>query len=62
MRSELSEAVKKDLGREDFTTYFVELLVLENEIRHTLENLERWARERVVETPMLIGPGESKIL
>ena len=62
MRPQLTDAIKKDLGREDFASYFMEILVLENAINHTLEHLDKWTKERIVDTPMLIGPGESKIL
>jgi hypothetical protein len=37
--NELAEAVRKDLAREAFVTWFAEISVLKSEIAHTLTHL-----------------------
>jgi aldehyde dehydrogenase (NAD+) len=61
MTKDLGDAVKKDLGREQFATWFAELSSLEHGIDHTIQNLSSWAADIVVDTPMFLGPARSKI-
>lgn len=58
----MAEAVKKDLGREEFTTWFTELQQVEKEIEFNISNLKTWMQEISVDTPVLIGPAKSKIV
>lgn len=62
MKKDLSEAVKKDLGRDEFVTWFTELAIIEHDLDHTVANLKKWAAEVKVDTPMLVGPAKSKIV
>jgi hypothetical protein len=43
MEKDLGEAVKKDLGRDYFTTWFTEFAVIDNEIEHTISHLNKWS-------------------
>lgn len=58
----LCEGVRKDLGRVEFATWMLELTLIENEIEHSLEHLNKWMQEIPVPTPMLVGPARSKIV
>ena len=62
MNQELVDAVKADIGRESFVTWFSEISILVKEINHTIENLKKWSKETVVDTPVFLGPTKSKIL
>lgn len=62
MRDEINEAIKKDLGRGAFATWMTEILTVEKEIDFALTHLKEWMKDKVVDTPMLIGPGRSKIV
>ena len=59
MKKEISEAIQKDLGREEFATWFSELMLLEHELDHTLKNLKSWMKPESVDTPMFLGPAKS---
>lgn len=61
MTTELSDAVKADLGRDQFTNWFIEINILEHELDHTIEHLHQWAKDKYVDTPMMLGPATSKI-
>jgi aldehyde dehydrogenase (NAD+) len=62
MNQELVDAVKADIGRESFVTWFSEISILVKEIDHTVGNLKKWTKEIVVDTPVFLGPAKSKIL
>ena len=62
MENDLSDALKKDLGRDTFMNWFTETSGLYNDIDHSIAHLTKWAKPLVVDTPMLIGPGKSKIV
>lgn len=61
-REEIQMALKKDLGRHDFESYFGEIDIVRQEIAYTLENLSLWMRDVRVETPPLHQPGKSFIV
>lgn len=50
------------MGRGGFPSWFIELAGLEGEIEHSLANLKKWMKDISVDTPMLIGPAQSKIV
>jgi acyl-CoA reductase-like NAD-dependent aldehyde dehydrogenase len=58
----LCEAMQKDLGRDHFTSWFLELTLVETEIEHTLKHLKDWMDPVKIDTPFLVGPGDSKIV
>ena len=62
MRGELSEALKLDLGRSEFLSWFCELNALETEVTHTISHLKTWMKDEVVDTPSLLMPAKSKIV
>jgi aldehyde dehydrogenase (NAD+) len=62
MQQELTDALRADIGRGAFMGWFCELLLVEKDIDHTMSHLKEWMEDRVVDTPMLIGPGKSKIV
>lgn len=62
MNQELVDAVKADIGRESFVTWFSEISILVKEIDHTVGNLKKWTQEIVVDTPVFLGPAKSKIV
>lgn len=61
-RAEILLALKKDLGRHDFESYFGEIDMVRQEIEYTRENLALWMRQDVVQTPPLHQPGKSMIV
>lgn len=62
MNKELVEAVKADIGRESFVTWFSEISIIEKEIDHALQHLKQWTKDIVVDTPLYLGPAKSKIV
>ncbi len=50
------------MGREAFATYIYEISIIEHEIEHTIKNIKRWAHDVSIDTAMLVGPAESKIV
>ena len=43
MSKDLTDAVKADIGRESFVTWFSELSILEKEINHALAHIQKWS-------------------
>lgn len=62
MAKELSDVVKKDLGRDTFATWFTEISLIDKELDHTLEHLKKWSSSVSVDTPMFLGPAKSSIV
>ncbi len=62
MRSKISEAIRLDLGREAFATWFYELALVEHDCEHVLRHLKRWSQPVEINTAMLVGPAKSKLL
>jgi hypothetical protein len=42
MKKQLCEGVRKDLGRQEYATWFLEICLVENELDHTLKHLKSW--------------------
>lgn len=61
-REDIQLALKKDLGRNDFESYFGEIDVVRQEVAFALENLAAWMRDDIVPTPPLHQPGKSLIV
>ena len=58
----LAAAVQADFGiRSSRLTEVAELLVLRNQLRHTLRHLPRWSRRQRVRTPLMLMPGRGWI-
>lgn len=62
MKDELCDALQKDLGRERFVSWFLEVSGLLAEIDHCMKNLKSWMKDVIVDTPMTVGPARSKIV
>ena len=61
MQKELQDAVKADIGRDNFVTWFMESGLLEKEIDHAISNLHKWLQPVPVDTPVFMGPAKSSI-
>ncbi len=61
-RDEIMLALKKDLGRHDFESYFGEIDVVRQEIEFCREQLAYWMQPNVVQTPPMHQPGKSFIV
>lgn len=62
LQKEISEAIQKDLGREQFSTWLGEFCILDKEIDHTLAHLKKWNKGICVDTPVFLGPAKSRIV
>ena len=62
MQKDLTEAIKKDLGRDSFATWFGEISILDKEIDHTISHLKKWTSSTCVDTPVFLGPAKSRIV
>ncbi|CDW83562.1 aldehyde dehydrogenase [Stylonychia lemnae] len=62
LEKDISEAVRKDLGREAFMTWFGELVIMLGEIDHTIQHLKKWMRDESLDTPMSLGPASTRIV
>ena len=51
---ELSEALRKDLGKAPFESYMTEIGFILSEIRHTLKHLDKWAAAKRCKTPLFL--------
>lgn len=58
---ELTDALHKDLGKSAFESYATEIGILLSEISHMQKNLQRWAADRWVFTPITLFGSRSSI-
>ena len=61
METELCQAIENDLGRGPFFSYISEIHLVKTEIQHTIDNMKDWMCDRIVDTPIGVGPGKSYI-
>jgi aldehyde dehydrogenase (NAD+) len=59
--SEITQALRSDLGKSAFETYATEIGFILEEINYTLKNLSSWAKVKKVKTPLTLFPGKSFI-
>jgi aldehyde dehydrogenase (NAD+) len=59
---EMIEAVKKDMGRADIETYFMETHMNLDELDYTLKNIKEWTKPQKVKTPTLFFMAESNLM
>jgi len=62
LEKDISEAVRKDLGREQFMTWFTEVLIMVTEVEHAISHLKQWMKDESLDTPMSLGPATSRIV
>jgi len=54
--------LKKDLGKSEFIGRNFELNGVTGEIDHCLKNMDKWAKDLIVDTPLTLAPARSKIV
>lgn len=59
--ADMIEAARRDMGRADVETYFMEIAMNLEEVDFTLKRLEQWARPETVKTPTLFFMADSEI-
>jgi len=59
--SEITRALKADLGKSAFETYATEIGFILEEINYTVKHLDSWAKVKKVKTPLTLFPGTSFI-
>ena len=59
--SQITQALRSDLGKSAFETYATEIGFILEEINYTLKNLSSWAKVKKVKTPLTLFPGKSFI-
>ena len=57
--SEISDALKTDLGKSSFESYATETGFLLEDISFVLKNLDKWVKKKTVKTPLPLLPGKS---
>ena len=62
MEKDFDESLRKDLGKGSFENWCFELNNVCREIHHAIANLKTWMEEEKVDTPFLVGPGQSSII
>ncbi len=55
------DAARKDMGRSDVETYFMEIAMNLEELDFTLKHLKKWVRPEAVKTPTLFFMADSEI-
>ena len=56
MEKELSEAMSKDLGRDMFMNYLMEITLIEGSLKHELDNVKKWMQDHPEESEVFHGP------
>lgn len=60
--AEVLSALRTDLARNDFESFVNEFGFVLKEIDHALAEFRSWSKDRVVDTPMVLWPAQSRIL
>jgi aldehyde dehydrogenase (NAD+) len=58
---EILEALKKDLNKSDYEGYMTEVGMVYEELRFVRKHLKRWARPKLVQTPVVQFPSVSRV-
>lgn len=58
---ELEDALAQDLGKHYAEAYMTEIGFVLADLTEACKNLERWAADRIVQTPLYLLPGKSRI-
>jgi len=59
---EMAEALAKDLGREEFSSFFMEICSPIQKAHDDLENIETYALPSKRDTPLSIAPAKSRVV
>lgn len=60
-KTALETALKQDLGKSAFESYATEIGFVLADIGYTIRNLQKWAAEKRIGTPVYLFPGKSKV-
>lgn len=55
------KALDKDLRKSEFESYTCEISFIKSEIKEALRNIDKWANEKVIQTPLAFKPAKSLI-
>lgn len=58
---EILDALKRDLNKPEYEAYATEVGLVLHSIGHISKNLEKWAKVKVVKTPIQLAPAKSSI-
>ena len=58
---EILDALKLDLNKPEYEAYATEVGLVLHSINHISKNLEKWAKVKVVKTPLQLAPAKSSI-
>ena len=58
----LALALQADLGKGSIESYSTEIAFVNNEIEHTLSNLNAWMKPRKVGVPLKFRPGSARVV
>ena len=61
MKDELAEAVEKDLGRNQFMNWLMEIGLNIATIRHTIKNLKNWMKVDVLNSELFFAPCSTQV-
>ena len=56
METELCEAMQKDLGRDMFINYFMEISFMEASLKHEFNNAKKWMSDHPEEVELIHAP------
>jgi aldehyde dehydrogenase (NAD+) len=62
LAKDIDDALKTDLGREGYTNVLFETGGIEKKIDHAIENLHQWMQPDKKDTPIVLGPGRSRVV
>lgn len=55
-------ALLKDIGRSEFGAKLTEVDGLTKDIDHTIAKLDKWSQDKILDTPISLAPGRTKIV
>lgn len=62
MNDEIAQALKKDLGREEFCSFFYEIATITSQIKFDLKHLDSWMKPSKRDTPLALAPAKSRVV
>lgn len=62
MEDEIVKALKKDLGRTEFTSYFIEASAVASECSHYIKHLDEFIKPEKRDTPLALAPAKSRVV
>ena len=62
LSNEINLALKIDLGREEFTSWFLEISTIISQIKFDKDGMSTWAKPSKRDTPLALAPGCSRVI